>query len=157
MHPLKDYATFTAAIARACHGVVGVAVGEGTEALTDGHRMLGLGRRADVERILAAADIGVSTSLSEAFPNAVAEAMSVGLPVIATDAGDSARLVADAGFIIPCSNPQALAEKLDLLSGDPELRRRMSVSARARIVDGFSLDCMLERFRSLYGRDKTEG
>ena len=60
------------------------------------------------------------------------EAMACGLPVITTP--NCAALVRDGidGFIVPIRDAQALAEKIDILARDPELRAWMSQNARQR-------------------------
>ncbi|MGE3600163.1 MAG: glycosyltransferase [Dehalococcoidia bacterium] len=72
-------------------------------------RLRWLGEAKDVTAFYSAADLAVSASLSEGFPNSVAEAMACGLRVVGTDVGDTARIVVDQGMIVPPGDPEALA------------------------------------------------
>lgn len=92
--------------------------------------------RAHLER----AHLFVLASLDEALGVVLMEAMAMGVPVIASDVGGVAELVRDGvdGRLIPPRDAAALADALRALTDDPELARRFSQTARARIVDGFS-------------------
>ncbi len=110
-----------------------------------------LGERRDIPRILAGADIATLSSVAEAFPNVLAEAMACGTPCVATDVGDAALIIGDTGIVVPPRNPEALAQGwLKLLSLTPEERRRLGMAARKRIAEHFSIERMVERYRSLY-------
>jgi len=61
---------------------------------------------------LAAADVCVMSSLSESCPNVVLEAMSVGTPVVATNVGDTVRLMGACGWVVQPSSPRALADAM---------------------------------------------
>jgi len=99
-----------------------------------------IGRRSDTERLLAALDVYCSPSLGEGFPNAPAEAMSSGVPVVASDAGDSRLIVGDTGIIVPVNDAAGLADGCLTLLREPEASRRArSERARARIVEQFGL------------------
>src|SRR5258707_7996543 len=92
-----------------------------------------LGPRRDVPRILAALDLLTSSSISEAFPLTVGEAMSCGVPCVATDVGDSAHIVGATGRIVPPSAPQAMADAWnELLALTPDARRQIGAAARNR-------------------------
>jgi glycosyltransferase involved in cell wall biosynthesis len=62
----------------------------------------------DVPYFLSAMDIFCLSSVSEAFPNVVVEAMAMGLPCVATRAGDAADILGNDEFIVPVSDPHAL-------------------------------------------------
>ena len=86
---------------------------------------------ADVREPLNAADLFVSSSVSEGFPNVVAEAMAMEVPCIVTDAGDAAIIVGETGIVVPVDDATALAEgilKLAYLSRD----ERVALGAAAR-------------------------
>jgi glycosyltransferase involved in cell wall biosynthesis len=110
-----------------------------------------LGRRDDMPRITAALDVAVSSSFTEAFPNAIGEAMSCGVPCVVTDVGDCGRLVSDTGVVVPPRNPERLAtgisQLLDLSCQD---RQTLGAAARKRVIEEFSLDKMVKAYMSLY-------
>lgn len=110
-----------------------------------------LGRRADIPRLTAALDIASSASFSEAFPNVVGEAMACGVPVAATDAGDSAAILGGTGQLVPPHNAPALADAwLKIFEMSSEERRALSRAARQRIVEHYSLESMVSRYQELY-------
>ena len=163
-HPGKDYPTLVRAAAQVVAGhpaarflLVGEGVDSTNEALMAlvrelklGEKVLMLGRRDDVGRILAAVDIAVLSSAGEGFPNAIGEAMSCSVPCVGTRVGDLPHLIGDTGEVVPASDPQALAAALmRLLSMPPAGRRALGARARARIVDNFSIDEIAGRYASL--------
>lgn len=110
-----------------------------------------LGRRDDVPRLTAAFDVATSSSLGEAFPNAIGEAMACGVPCVVTDVGDSAMIVGDTGRIVPRQNPQALAQAWrELLALGAEERMRMGQAARARVQEHFDLAMIVKRYEEFY-------
>ncbi len=80
------------------------------------------------------ASVFVLPSLNEGMSNAMLEALASGLPIIATDTGGSQELVADGenGFIVEMKSAEDIAEKLEHLISDPELRRRFGEASRRR-------------------------
>jgi glycosyltransferase involved in cell wall biosynthesis len=111
-----------------------------------------LGHREDVPAVLAQADLFVLPSRSEAFPNAVTEAMAAGLPVVATDVGGIPELVADGqtGRLVPPGDAAALSRALLDLLDDPARAAEFGRAARHRIEQSFSFDRMVDRFADLY-------
>jgi glycosyltransferase involved in cell wall biosynthesis len=110
-----------------------------------------LGPRNDVPRINPALDVATSSSISEAFPLALGEAMACGTPCVATDVGDSALIIGPTGRIVPPSNPQALAAGwAELLALDLPARAKLSQAARDRIRELFDLDAVTRRYERLY-------
>lgn len=112
------------------------------------------GERADIPEILRGLDCFVLPSLGEGISNTILEAMATGLPVIATDVGGNRELV-DAGRtgeIVPSADPRALATRMLAYARDPEAGRAAGRAGRARIEREFSLEAMLGRYRSIYGR-----
>jgi len=117
--------------------------------LTDAIHLLGI--RDDIPRINAALDIAVSSSFTEAFPNVIGEAMSCGVPCVATDVGDSALLLGGTGIVVPPRDPEKLASGINqLLDLSYQDLRALGATARERVVSEFSLDKVAGCFTSLY-------
>lgn len=114
-------------------------------------RFVLLGERTDVPICLSAMDIFCLSSRTEAFPNAVGEAMAMGLPCVSTDVGDVAMLMADTGVLVPTKNPGALAGGVaGLLTMSPGAREQLGQRARARIHAEFTMDRARAHFESIY-------
>lgn len=110
-----------------------------------------LGEQRNVLDWLSALDVFALFSIGEGFPNIVAEAMSVGVPCIVTDVGDSALLVADTGIVIRSGDLSGLTNGLERLISAPEgERRRLGDSARRRVEATWSLSAVAERYAVLY-------
>ncbi len=110
-----------------------------------------LGRREDIPEIMAALDVFVSSSAVEGFPNAIGEAMACGVPCVATDAGDSRRLVGDTGLIVPVRDAQALAGcVLQLTGAGSEVTRALGARARARICECFGIAAAARQYERFY-------
>jgi glycosyltransferase involved in cell wall biosynthesis len=101
---------------------------------------------------MAALDIAASSSsYGEAFPNVLAEAMACAVPCVATDVGDSAYIVGDAGTIVPPRDPAALAAALDaMLARTPEELRALSEAARRRVDEKFALPKVIRQYEDTY-------
>lgn len=117
-----------------------------------------LGDRADVQELLAKAQIFILLSKWEGLPISILEAMRAGLPVIASDVGGAGEAVADreTGFLIPRGDSAALKKRLVTLLDDPALRALMGVNGRKRFLKNFTLDQMIEKTAAVY-RDAAEG
>jgi glycosyltransferase involved in cell wall biosynthesis len=100
---------------------------------------------------MAAFDIFVLSSMSEAFPYVMLEALSMDLPVISTDVGGATTLVHEGvnGFVVKKSMPGEMAVALRKLVSDPELRRKMGTASR-EIASQFSLAGMAQRIEQVY-------
>lgn len=164
-HPMKDHQTFikAAKAVRERHPrcrliLVGPGMDPSNKELSGYLRDAGLedaahllGVRDDMPRINAALDVAVSSSFTEAFPTAIGEAMSCGVPCVVTDVGDSGRLVGDTGIVVPPRDPEQLASGiarlLDLSRQDREV---LGAKARARVISEYSLSDVVASFSSLY-------
>jgi glycosyltransferase involved in cell wall biosynthesis len=87
---------------------------------------------------------------SETFGLVVVEAMSAGMPVVATDWRGLPTIVDDGrdGFLVPTRDPMALADKLSRLLQDPGLRARMGAAARRKYESMFTPEAFALRMRS---------
>ena len=94
-----------------------------------------LGQRRDIPTILSAADIHVSASHHEGFPNNILEAMCARLPVIATAVGGVPEQIIDGetGILVPARDPVALSKALLSLACNPDLRAAMGMRGQDRV------------------------
>ncbi len=118
----------------------------------DGHAFL-LGQRDDVPRLLAVADIYVNASLMEGTPVSVLEAMSAGLPIVATSVGDTPHLLeSDAGVLVPPAQGEKLAGALIGLLSDSARRDALGKSARARAQKDYSPQAWTRNLLKFYSK-----
>ena len=109
-----------------------------------------LGARGDVAELLSAMDLFVMPSRSESFPNALAEAMAVGLPAIATDVGDCRVVLDDDRFI---TRADTLAEGLErMIMLDADRQHAIGVRNRQRIAERYTLEKMTAAFDLAFER-----
>lgn len=110
------------------------------EALGLGDRVEWVGHVGDVTRLLAlyrAADLFVIATRGEGFPRVITEAMSQGLPVVATAIGTIRAMLADRqdALLVPPGRPAALADAVDALLRDGALRRTL-IGSGYRFAEG---------------------
>lgn len=121
-------------------------------ALGIGNSIAFSGHCDDVTARLDAADIFVLPSRSEAFPNALLEAMTAGLPIVASRVGGVLEVVRDGetGLLVPPDDPGALGAAIRRLIADPALAGRLGAAARADVTARYSFNRMVAAFDSLY-------
>ena len=97
-------------------------------------------------------DIGVLCSTSEGLSNTLIEYAASGIPAVATNVGGNGEVVVDGktGLLVPPKNPQKLAESVDILLKDNDLRRRLGDSARKMATEKFNLFMSIKLHQSLY-------
>ena len=110
-----------------------------------------LGHQPNIEKLMAGADFLISSSNSEAFPNVIAEAMSLGISCIAANTGESANIIGNTGLIIEPSNPQHLSEAiLKFLDYDKRSLALLGAEAKERIKNNYSLEQSISAYKELY-------
>lgn len=110
-----------------------------------------LGESRNIPEILNAFDVFALSSVGEGFPNVVGEAMACGKPCVATNVGDAAFLLGNAGVIVPPKNSNALAEAwLNLYQLSTMERERLGVEARIRIQEHFALPVIANQYETVY-------
>jgi len=109
-----------------------------------------LGPRQDMPRIYASWDLGSLCSICEAQPLTLCEALACGIPSVATDVGDSADILGDAGLIVPQRDPAALAHGWKTLLTQPARLAELQSLARQRALTRFALPTVTETYHQLY-------
>jgi glycosyltransferase involved in cell wall biosynthesis len=165
-HEMKDYPTFLRAagltatmLDRARFVVFGDGHQQETEVLKNLSHELGIGDKmiwAGHWRAMPSAynslDLLVMSSrYGEGFPNSVGEAMACGVPVVVTDVGDAATLVADIDRVVVPGNPEALAASMQaVLSLPADTRIALGENDRARIASQYSDAAVAARYSEIY-------
>lgn len=164
LDPLKDHGTFLEAAARlaearpelrfACvgGGPEGYArsLRERAEGLGLSGRLVWTGELTDMPAVYNAMDVACLSSTSEAFPNVLGEAMSCGVPCVATNVGDAARVLGPVGLAVAPGDPVALAAGLAAMLGRLECEGpHLGVLCRERAETEFSLTRMVAATESL--------
>lgn len=114
-----------------------------------------LGRRTDVADLLAAADVVVSTAVWEGQPIAVQEALQLGAPVVATDAGGTREVTGDAAVLVPVGDAARLADALDGILRDPDRRAALGRASQARAATLPQVEDVVGQLRRVYGWGTT--
>lgn len=147
--PKKDHATLLRAVGAVVerHPTVRlVLIGAGplegelrarTQALELGSVVVFAGSRDDVAEILPAFDLFALSSRHEGLPIALLEAMSSGVPPVATAVGGIPEVITDGvdGRLVPAGDPDALMAALTDLLGSPDRRMALAEAARRRAAD----------------------
>lgn len=110
------------------------------------------GFRSGVGDVYAAADAVALSSANEGTPVSVIEAQAAGLPVVSTDVGGVRDVVVDgeSGFIVVGGDVEALADRLDRLGADPELRTRFGHVGAERARSRYSVPRLVDDMDRLY-------
>lgn len=109
-----------------------------------------LGWRTDVPSLLFASDLFVLASHWEGLPISILEAMTAGLPVLATDVGDNAWAIDSTGMTVPPHKPEILADAMIELLDDPARCITLGQAARARIDGVFNPSIWFDKIISVY-------
>lgn len=154
--PMKDHETFLRAAQRVHQNIpdckfvcIGraetsalVRLKELANELRIDNAVIWAGERNDLPCVYNALDLLCQSSITEGFPNVIAEAMSCGVPCVATDVGDSAVIIGDTGRVVPPRQPERLAvAMLELI----EHKKALPFHApRELIVELFSFPHLIE-------------
>ncbi len=111
-----------------------------------------LGNRQDMPAVYRACDVTVLTSEREGTPNVLLESMACGVPVVATDVADNARIVPDGrgGHLVALGDVEALAQRTAALLADRALCRRFSEQARRWVCEHYSVEQMVRKTAAIY-------
>ena len=118
-----------------------------------GDKVVLTGFRTDTARLLAASDIYLNSSSSEAMSFAILEALGAGLPLVLTDVGGNPELVNTggvSGLLAPYGDENAYAGAIAKLLEDDALRARYAAAARAKAEGEFDLYTLLDKLFEIY-------
>jgi sugar transferase (PEP-CTERM/EpsH1 system associated) len=164
LNPVKDHATLLEAFARIPDRPPNwklVIIGEGflrpqLEAQVarldlDGRVYL-IGERSDVPLLMKGFDLYVISSIAEGISNTLLEAMSTGLPVVATRTGGNPELVEENknSKLVSVGDTDAMSSALDEYLRSPKLRARDGRASRQRVLERFALERMADEYDRLY-------
>ena len=115
-------------------------------------RCIVIGNQKDVERLYGACDVTVLPSLFEGTPNVLLESMACRVPVVATDVSDNKIIVPDGvvGFVVPLGDDAAMADRIERLLIDPDLKIRMGTQAREWVLREFSCAQLASKTAEVY-------
>jgi glycosyltransferase involved in cell wall biosynthesis len=111
-----------------------------------------LGARNDVMRLMPHFDLLWLASSFEGLPNVIMEAMSAGVPVVATDIWGNRELVVhgETGFLVPVGDRAGLARWAYKILEDSALAKRLGEAGRRRILADFTVERMVDAHAALY-------
>jgi glycosyltransferase involved in cell wall biosynthesis len=115
-------------------------------------KVLFLGIRDDVPKLLAGCEAFILSSDYEGMPLAVLEAMAAGKPVVATAVGAVPEVVKNAvtGILVPPRDAKALAQAMIQLANNPELRQRFGRAGQKRAMEMFDITRTAREYEALY-------
>jgi glycosyltransferase involved in cell wall biosynthesis len=111
-----------------------------------------LGFRTDLPDLMAAADLVVLPSVAEAFGLVMAEALYLGIPVVATRTGGIPEIIEDGvdGVLVPPADADALANAIVQLLSNPEVLRRLAGAGHDSVRARFGFEKMIRAYEDLY-------
>ncbi|HSU63748.1 MAG TPA: glycosyltransferase family 4 protein [Burkholderiales bacterium] len=158
----KGHRYLVEAVAQLPDSISLVIVGDGPqrealEALVDERnlraRVRFAGDQRDVVPWLQALDIfALPSYANEGVPQALVQAMLVGLPCVTTNAGSIAELATHelTALVVPAQDPGALRDAIDRLAANPDFRKNLGAAARRHCSQHLSYETMLDRMEAIY-------
>jgi glycosyltransferase involved in cell wall biosynthesis len=163
--PLKDFHNFVIAskyLAAKHNNVEFLMIGKGNDCsnailrvwieeagLIDKFKLIG--QQSNVAYYLSAADVFCLSSLSEAFPNVLVEAMAMGLPCVVTSAGDAADILGDPQFVVPVSDSFALSNALlRMCEIHPVDRKLLGERNSLKVREKYQIEKIRRKYQDIY-------
>lgn len=167
-HPLKDQSSLIDALAflsKKGFDYLAVLVGKNLDnnnhnliskisenGLTD--RIILLGERNDIPKVMNGIDLFVLSSLSEAFPNVLNEAMACGTPCVTTNVGDASLIVDNTGWVVSPKDSKAIANAVLEAADEKQLDNSTWIKRKndchQRIAHHFTLEKMLKKYEEAW-------
>jgi glycosyltransferase involved in cell wall biosynthesis len=155
----KDYGTLIRAATYTNKNILFFIIGGGdqrfaSEKLIRKHRLENrfflFGKIKDAYQYLKAFDVFVLSSIKEGLPYTLIEAMSSGVPVIATKTGGIPEILSDRGYLVPPRRPELLAQTIEKALSDQKKSQSLSQKAREYAREHLSLEVMVEKTEKVY-------
>lgn len=112
------------------------------------------GQYEDMPKLMNSIDLHVLSSLGEAFPNVLAEAMACGTPCVSTNVGDAKDIIAEYGWLVPSMNSRLLADAIESALNEfqlhPDLWRQRSIGCTRHIQKYFSIGSMIHKYHEVW-------
>lgn len=108
------------------------------------------GHTNDIVSAYGSGDVVALSSISEAFPYSVVEAMMTGKPVVSTDVGGVKEAIGQTGYLVTPREPEEMASAITTLLQNRELRIRLGKEARERALTYFTLDKVINHHLQTY-------
>lgn len=121
------------------------------EKLGLGERFRFMGRTEDPHGVIRGADVVLMTSISEAMPMTLLEAMAQGRPTVATSVGGVPGVLRGCGIVVPPGDAHGLATAVVTLLRNPALATRLGKRGYDRLRRRYALDHCVDRYRQLFG------
>ncbi len=116
-------------------------------------RVILAGPTDNIRGVMSALDIHLLSSIGEAFPNVLAEAMACSTPCITTDVGDAKFIIGESGWVVPVANSEALSHSIHQAmeaSEDPIFWTKRKKQCRQHIEENFGIEKMINSFNSVW-------
>jgi len=110
--------------------------------------------RREIAPVFAALDLNLLISRDEGFGRVAIEAGALGIPTVGTRVGGIPEVIADGetGLLVDVSDADRLADAIERLEGDMQLRQRLGEAARCRVEQDFTIEVHARRMMDLYER-----
>ena len=110
------------------------------------------GYSKDVTKYLSLMDVFVLCSLQEGFPNVLLQAMSMKIPVIASDVGGCSEIISNRtnGILYPSNDLEEFIESVEMLIADRDFASRLGVNAKRTVVEKFPLNRMIDEYAAFF-------
>lgn len=163
--PLKDFKNFVTAasyMSSKCVDIKFLMVGRGNQrsnsilygwieeaGLVSKFKLVG--EQSDVAYYLSAMDIFCLSSVNEAFPNVVVEAMAMGLPCVVTCAGDAGDILGDDDFVVPVRDSASLSDALlRMYRLDPLDREILGEKNAKKVMKEYAIENIRRKYEEVY-------
>jgi len=116
------------------------------------YKIIWLGDRADVPRLMSGMDIFVWLSQDEGMPHVIAEAGAARLPVIATQDNGTSQQITDgvSGIFVPHQNPEMVADKILYLINNPIIAKQLGANLRKKVETDYSAVNVTKQWEAVF-------